>query len=183
MQFVLPSSHPNRIPHNKAANNMNLAMSHIPSFDEVSNLIDLPINLKNCNRTGCMFAFSRRHLAIRCTEEVEDTLLSDKFTAICVHKRPLLIERGIRRITFVVLFRRQRPKFFTFRARDNFNEDRIYRHLEPTLAFQLEINRLRTCELEALPTSNQKMHLYWTRKPTDRQRRSIYDTRRNIVHR
>lgn len=91
---------------------------------------------------------------------MEDTVLSEKFTAICVQKRPLLIERGIRRITFVVLFRRQHPKFFTFRARDNFNEDRIYRHLEPALAFQLEINRLRTYELEALPTSNQKMHLY-----------------------
>ncbi len=38
---------------------MNMAMSHIPSFDEVSNLIDLPTDLKNCNRTGCMAAFSR----------------------------------------------------------------------------------------------------------------------------
>ncbi len=38
---------------------MNLAMSHIPSFDEVSNLIDLPTDLENCNRTGCMAAFSR----------------------------------------------------------------------------------------------------------------------------
>ncbi|EFX86656.1 hypothetical protein DAPPUDRAFT_222043 [Daphnia pulex] len=178
-EFLLPSSHPNRIPHNKAAN-MNLVMSHIPSFDEVSNLIDLPTDLENCNRTGCMAAFSRLedfenhfdemmevteaihiiNVAIRYTEEVEDTVLSEKFTAICVQKRPLLIERGIRRITFVVLFRRQHPKFFTFRARDNFNEDRIYRHLEPALAFQLEINRLRTYELEALPTSNQKMHLY-----------------------
>lgn len=100
------------------------------------------------------------NVAIRYTEEVEDTVLSEKFTAICVQKRPQLIERGIRRITFVVLFRRQHPKFFTFRSRDNFNEDRIYRHLEPALAFQLEINRLRTYELEALPTSNQKMHLY-----------------------
>lgn len=57
-QFLLPSSHPNRIPHNKAAN-MNMVMSHIPSFDEVSNLIDLPTDLENCNRTGCMAAFSR----------------------------------------------------------------------------------------------------------------------------
>jgi acetyl-CoA carboxylase / biotin carboxylase 1 len=60
VQFLLPSCHPNRIPHNKAANTtMNMAMSHIPSFDEVSNLIDLPTDLENCNRTGCMAAFSR----------------------------------------------------------------------------------------------------------------------------
>lgn len=37
----------------------NMSMSHIPSFDEVSNLIDLPTDLENCNRTGCMAAFSR----------------------------------------------------------------------------------------------------------------------------
>ena len=58
------------------------------------------------------------------------------------------------------LCRRQFPKFFTFRARDNFEEDRIYRHLEPACAFQLELNRMKTYDLEALPTANQKMHLY-----------------------
>lgn len=57
-------------------------------------------------------------------------------------------------------FRQKFPKFFTYRARDNFEEDRIYRHLEPACAFQLELNRMRTYDLEALPTSNQKMHLY-----------------------
>lgn len=56
--------------------------------------------------------------------------------------------------------KKQFPRYFTYRARDNFSEDRIYRHLEPALAFQLEINRMRTYELEALATSNQKMHMY-----------------------
>jgi hypothetical protein len=39
-------------------------------------------------------------------------------------------------------------------------KDTIYRHLEPALAFQLEISRLRNYDLEAIPTANQKMHLY-----------------------
>jgi acetyl-CoA carboxylase/biotin carboxylase 1 len=39
-------------------------------------------------------------------------------------------------------------------------EDRIYRNLEPAMAFQLELIRMRSYDLEALPTSNQKMHLY-----------------------
>jgi len=56
--------------------------------------------------------------------------------------------------------RRQFPKLFTFRNFDDFVEDRIYRHLEPGMAFQLELNRMRTYELEALPTSNRKMYLY-----------------------
>ena len=100
------------------------------------------------------------NVAIRYKSIVDDTLLSDTFTAFCLAKRAVLVERGIRRITFVVMFEHQHPKFFTYRSRDQFHEDRIYRHLEPALAFQLEINRLRTYELEALPTANQKMHLY-----------------------
>ncbi|CAH0561770.1 unnamed protein product [Brassicogethes aeneus] len=37
----------------------------------------------------------------------------------------------------------------------------IYRHLEAGSAFQLELSRMmRTYNLEALPTANQKMHLY-----------------------
>ena len=234
IQFLLPSSHPNRIPHNKACGT--LALSHIPSFDEVSNLVELPTNLENCQRTGCMAAFKRLedfehhfmeimeifdesppstpgtpdggasdaedekeedskgmdgatassfsevrscfvgeghgkrqrvnepihilNVAIRYKSIVDDTLLSDTFTAFCLAKRAVLVERGIRRITFVVMFEHQHSKFFTYRSRDQFHEDRIYHHLEPALSFQLEINRLRTYELGALPTANQKMPLY-----------------------
>ncbi|MEQ2196491.1 hypothetical protein XENOCAPTIV_030555 [Xenoophorus captivus] len=57
-------------------------------------------------------------------------------------------------------FHREFPKFFTFRARDKFEEDRIYRHLEPALAFQLELNRMRNFALTAIPCANHKMHLY-----------------------
>ena len=57
-------------------------------------------------------------------------------------------------------FRKQFPRFFTYRQRDGFQEDRIYRHLEPGMAFQLELNRMRTYDLEALATANRKMYLY-----------------------
>ena len=41
-----------------------------------------------------------------------------------------------------------------------FAEDMIYRHLEPALAFQLEINRLRNYDITAIPCQNHRMHLY-----------------------
>lgn len=41
-----------------------------------------------------------------------------------------------------------------------YNEDRIYRHLEPALAFQLEINRMHKFDLEAVPIENHRMHIY-----------------------
>ncbi|KAK4475691.1 hypothetical protein MN116_000638, partial [Schistosoma mekongi] len=66
----------------------------------------------------------------------------------------------IRRITFLVVKTREFPRLFTFRARDNYREDRVYRHLEPALAFQLELNRMKNYNLEHLPTLNRRMHLY-----------------------
>ncbi|KAK2501552.1 hypothetical protein MC885_004992 [Smutsia gigantea] len=51
------------------------------------------------------------------------------------------------------------PIFRTF-AQSKFAEDRIYRHLEPALAFQLELSRMRNFDLTAVPCANHKMHLY-----------------------
>ena len=42
-----------------------------------------------------------------------------------------------------------------------YKEDQIYRHLEPALAFQLEINRLKNFDIQLIPTQNMKMHLYY----------------------
>lgn len=60
------------------------------------------------------------------------------------------------------------PQCFTFSIHSSppspvplqFEEDRIYRHLEPALAFQLELNRMRNFDLTAIPCANHKMHLY-----------------------
>lgn len=99
-------------------------------------------------------------IAVRENGSEDDATMARLFGDWCAKNKDELISRGIRRVTFGALKKRQFPKFFTFRQRDGFVEDRIYRHLEPGCAFQLELNRMRTYDLEALPTSNQKMHLY-----------------------
>ena len=100
------------------------------------------------------------NVAIKFDEMLEDNVLSTMFQNFCKSKREKMNERGIRRITFFVSFKRKFPKYFTYRAKFDFSEDSIYRHLEPALAFQLEINRMRNFDLEAIPVSNHKMHLY-----------------------
>ncbi|XP_063237346.1 acetyl-CoA carboxylase isoform X2 [Bacillus rossius redtenbacheri] len=100
------------------------------------------------------------NVAVKDKEDTNDLVLSKMFGDFCSSRREELTKRGIRRITFFVLIRRQFPKCFTYRCRDNFTEDRIYRHLDPAMAFQLELNRMQNYDLEALPTSNRKMHLY-----------------------
>lgn len=110
-------------------------------------------------------------IAIRGLGEMDDIQLSNLFGSYCQLHREELMTRKIRRVTFAALKKRQFPKFFTYRARDLFEEDRIYRHLEPACAFQLELNRMRTYNLEALPTANQKMHLYLGRAKTSKDQK------------
>lgn len=100
------------------------------------------------------------HVGVKDKGDTDDSTMSKIFGNFCARHKDELDSKGIRRITFGALKHKQFPKFFTYRARDGFKEDRIYRHLEPACAFQLELNRMRTYNLEALPTSNQKMHLY-----------------------
>lgn len=90
----------------------------------------------------------------------DDDNESRKFELFCQLRKSDLIKHSVRRITFIACDKFRFPKYYTFRHRDDFYEDRIYRHLEPALAFQLEINRLRNYDLEAIPTAKQKMHLY-----------------------
>ncbi|KAM9329623.1 acetyl-CoA carboxylase 2 isoform 2-T2 [Gastrophryne carolinensis] len=100
------------------------------------------------------------NVAIKSADHVEDENLVSMFRTFCQSKSNILVDYGLRRITFLIAQKREFPKFFTFRARDEFAEDRIYRHLEPALAFQLELNRMRNFDLTAIPCANHKMHLY-----------------------
>uniref|UniRef100_A0A670ZYG8 acetyl-CoA carboxylase n=1 Tax=Pseudonaja textilis TaxID=8673 RepID=A0A670ZYG8_PSETE len=108
------------------------------------------------------------NVAIRWADHQEDEELVPIFRAFAQSKNSILVDYGLRRITFLITqqvsekiyVRRAFPKFFTFRARDEFAEDHIYRHLEPALAFQLELNRMRNFDLTAVPCANHKMHLY-----------------------
>ncbi|XP_014676629.1 PREDICTED: LOW QUALITY PROTEIN: acetyl-CoA carboxylase-like, partial [Priapulus caudatus] len=101
------------------------------------------------------------NVAIRTNEDKKDAVFAAMFQEFIMSKVEELKDKEIRRFTFLTLYRRQFPKFFTYRSRDMFQEDKIYRHLEPALAFQLEINRMRNFDLAFLPTPNHKMHLYF----------------------
>ncbi|KAF5881624.1 acetyl-CoA carboxylase 2, partial [Clarias magur] len=200
-QFMLPSSHPNRLPASDSGqSSRNNSIPRQGSELFVEGAMSPP-----CQRMGAMVAFHCFDDFKWCFDEViscfadplcEGTLFSKtvydeesiksmrenpihilnvsiksadtedmdalvtEFSDFAQSKKAVLYEYGIRRITFLVAQKRQFPKFFTFRARDEFQEDRIYRNLEPALAFQLELNRMRNFTLTAMPCANHKMHLY-----------------------
>ncbi|XP_056313479.1 acetyl-CoA carboxylase isoform X2 [Danio aesculapii] len=100
------------------------------------------------------------NVSIKQADTEDDDALVTAFTAFAYSKKSLLYDYGIRRVTFLVAQKREFPKYFTFRARDEFHEDRIYRNLEPALAFQLELNRMRNFDLKAVPCAHHRMQLY-----------------------
>ncbi|XP_039627737.1 acetyl-CoA carboxylase isoform X2 [Polypterus senegalus] len=200
-QFMLPSSHPNRM-------SVPVSADHFDLNRQGSDLFMEGAFSPPCQRMGAMVAFERLedltrnfdeliscfadpllesplftearttlydeedckslkedpihiiNVSIRTADEQNDDDLVKALGTYAQSKKSVLFEYGIRRITFLIVQKREFPKFFTFRARDQFEEDRIYRNLEPALAFQLELNRMRNFDLTAVPCANHKMHLY-----------------------
>uniref|UniRef100_G1QLR1 acetyl-CoA carboxylase n=1 Tax=Nomascus leucogenys TaxID=61853 RepID=G1QLR1_NOMLE len=122
------------------------ARTSLYSEDDCKSLREEPIHILN--------------VCIQCADHLEDEALVPILRTFVQSKKNILVDYGLRRITFLIAQEKEFPKFFTFRARDEFAEDRIYRHLEPALAFQLELNRMRNFDLTAVPCANHKMHLY-----------------------
>ncbi|KAF4790562.1 Acetyl-CoA carboxylase [Turdus rufiventris] len=181
-QFMLPSSHPNRMSVPISISNPDLARHSTELFMDSG-------FCPTSQRMGVMVAFRRFEDFTRNFDEViscfanspsDSGLLSEAQATIYdeedtknIREEPIHILNialcsadHVEDEKLVPIFRafaqskREFPKFFTFRARDEFAEDRIYRHLEPALAFQLELSRMRNFELTAIPCANHRMHLY-----------------------
>ncbi|XP_047447248.1 acetyl-CoA carboxylase isoform X2 [Mugil cephalus] len=201
-QFMLPSSHPNRVPvpvngsgqfkMRRQSSELFLEGAFSPpcqrmgamvafqdfddfkrDFDEVLSSFAEPLLEDSPFSESCSSLYEDEsfkntrenpihiiNVSIKTADTEDDDALVTAFTAFAQSKKAILFEYGIRRITFLIAQKREFPKFFTFRARDGFQEDRIYRNLEPALAFQLELNRMRNFDLTAVPCANHKMHLY-----------------------
>ncbi|XP_037633326.1 acetyl-CoA carboxylase isoform X2 [Sebastes umbrosus] len=201
-QFMLPSSHPNRVPvpvsgsslfkMRRQSSELFMEGAFSPpcqrmgamvafqcfddfkrNFDEVLSsfaepLLESPSFSESCSSPFDEESFRNTrenpihiiNVSIKTADTEDDDALVTAFTAFAHSKRAVLFEYAIRRITFLIAQKREFPKFFTFRARDGFQEDRIYRNLEPALAFQLELNRMRNFDLTAVPCANHKMQLY-----------------------
>uniref|UniRef100_A0A9J7Y0B3 acetyl-CoA carboxylase n=1 Tax=Cyprinus carpio carpio TaxID=630221 RepID=A0A9J7Y0B3_CYPCA len=165
-QFMLPSSHPNRYSSNHIELFLEGALS--PPCQRMGAMVAFH-SFDHFKRFICRFADPCKvrenpihiiNVSIKQADTEDDDALVKAFTAFAHSKKTLLYEYGIRRITFLVAQKREFPKYFTFRARDEFHEDRIYRNLEPALAFQLELNRMRNFDLTAVPCAHHRMQLY-----------------------
>ncbi|KAF9208988.1 acetyl-coenzyme-A carboxylase [Haplosporangium sp. Z 27] len=72
-----------------------------------------------------------------------------------------LRSHGIRRMTFLVFRQGNYPSYFTFRERNNYAEDQTIRHIEPAMAYRLELSRLSNFDIKPCFIDNRQVHVYY----------------------
>ena len=100
------------------------------------------------------------NVAIRDSESLDDNETLARISAIVAEYKDELLARRIRRLTFICGHRDgSYPGYFTFRG-PAYDEDQSIRHIEPALAFQLELGRLSKFRIKPIFTENRNIHIY-----------------------
>lgn len=89
-----------------------------------------------------------------------DTAASEYLQSLVDKSSDLLKQFGYKRITFMVFRDGQFPMYFTFRILHDFKEDQVIRHIEPAMAFQLELQRLGNFKISPCFVENRRIHIY-----------------------
>ncbi|KAI9735343.1 MAG: acetyl-coenzyme-A carboxylase [Claussenomyces sp. TS43310] len=100
------------------------------------------------------------NVAIRDAESLDDSETLARITAIVNEYKEELLARRVRRLTFICGHKDgSYPGYFTFRG-PQYEEDDSIRHIEPALAFQLELGRLSKFRVKPVFTENRNIHVY-----------------------
>ena len=100
------------------------------------------------------------NVAIRDAESFDDAEILKRITTIVKEYKEELLARKVRRLTFICGHKDGTyPGYFTFRGPAYLEDDSI-RHIEPALAFQLELGRLSKFKIKPVFTENRNIHVY-----------------------
>ncbi len=100
------------------------------------------------------------NIAIRDAETLDDLDTLAKIKPLVEQYKEELLARRVRRLTFVCgRTDGSYPGYYTFRG-PTYDEDDSIRHVEPALAFQLELGRLSKFKLKPVFTENKSIHVY-----------------------
>ncbi|TCD69094.1 acetyl-coenzyme-A carboxylase [Steccherinum ochraceum] len=104
------------------------------------------------------------NMALRIFDETED--MSDdewyiKLAELVNGRKGLLEKRGVRRLSILICRPGLYPQYITMRDMDGtWSEEQAIRHIEPALAFQLELSRLSNYNLTPCFTESKQLHIY-----------------------
>ncbi|KAI9293200.1 acetyl-CoA carboxylase [Neoconidiobolus thromboides FSU 785] len=100
-------------------------------------------------------------LAIKSQSPSEDSKFAQAVRSILTQYASELRSRGIRRVSIVTVRDGKQPGIFTFREREDYNEDQTIRHIEPATAYQLELSRMSNFNLTPCFIENRQLHVYY----------------------
>ncbi|RIA91939.1 acetyl-CoA carboxylase [Glomus cerebriforme] len=102
------------------------------------------------------------NIALRLGDDaIEDETLKQQLKPLIQRHSFELREHGIRRVTIVLFRKGQYPGYFTFREATGYTEDQTIRHIEPAMAYQLELTRLSNFDITPCFTDNRQIHVYY----------------------
>lgn len=114
----------------------------------------------------------------------EQEILS-KIDEILEEFKEEFVVASVRRITFVVADTvGSYPTYYTFNAPD-YVENKVIRHIEPALAFQLELGRLANFDIKPIFTDNRNIHVYEAvgkNSPSDKRYFTRGIVRTGVIH-
>lgn len=100
------------------------------------------------------------NIAVRDAESYDDKEILARIQSIVNDNKEELLARRVRRITFICGHKDGTyPGYYTFRG-PTYQEDISIRHIEPALAFQLELGRLSKFNIKPVFTENRNIHVY-----------------------
>lgn len=100
------------------------------------------------------------NVVVRDAESRDDRDTLSRILPIVQQFRSEMLSRGVRRLTFACGHSdASYPGYYTFRGPDYIEDDSI-RHVEPALAYQLELARLVKFHIKPLFTENKNIHVY-----------------------
>ncbi|PSK60580.1 hypothetical protein B9Z65_730 [Elsinoe australis] len=100
------------------------------------------------------------NVAVRDAESLYDNEILERIKPIVEDFKSELFARKVRRLTFICGHKDGTyPGYFTFRG-PSYHEDESIRHIEPALAFQLELSRLSKFHIKPVFTENRNIHIY-----------------------
>ena len=94
-------------------------------------------------------------------DDMSDDAWYDKIVELVNSHRDVLTRRGVRRISILICRPGQYPVYYTLREMSgSWSEEQAIRHIEPALAFQLELSRLSHYNLTPCFTESKQLHIY-----------------------
>ncbi|KAG2157567.1 acetyl-CoA carboxylase [Suillus clintonianus] len=95
------------------------------------------------------------------TDSIAEEAWAEQLTKFLNERNPVLVKRGVRRVTILICRRGQYPMYFTLRnSGGSWVEEQAIRNIEPALASQLELSRLSHYKLTPCFVETKQIHIY-----------------------